>query len=153
MSSSITKKKICDNASNKIDTEPSSNLKLNQSSPNKSNTKTISNDSTLQCPPYNLFPTIDKEESKTKMKTFDDGLNSIVQILEKRKNIVVLVGAGISVSCGIPDFRSKGTGIYHNMDANELGLSTPEELFHLECFQDDPRYDEVVQPIPTFIDP
>mmetsp|Transcript_20787 Transcript_20787/g.31204 ORF Transcript_20787/g.31204 Transcript_20787/m.31204 type:complete len:476 (+) Transcript_20787:288-1715(+) len=25
------------------------------------------------------------------------------------------------------------------MDANELGLSTPEELFHFEVFQDDPR--------------
>lgn len=152
MSSSITKKKVCGNASSNQETKPSSKLKLKQSSPKKSNTKTTSHHSTLQFPPYNLFPTTDEEESKTKMKTFDDGLNSIVQILEKRKNIVVLVGAGISVSCGIPDFRSKGTGIYHNMDANELGLSTPEELFHLECFQDDPRYDEVVQKIPTFID-
>ena len=71
--------------------------------------------------------------------TFDDGIESIVNTLQRKKNIVVLVGAGISVSCGIPDFRSEKTGIYHTMDANELGLSTPEELFHMECFQDDPR--------------
>ena len=71
--------------------------------------------------------------------TFDNGIKSIANTLQRKKNIVVLVGAGISVSCGIPDFRSEKTGIYHTMDANELGLSTPEELFHMECFQDDPR--------------
>ena len=91
--------------------------------------------SSLHLPPFNLF----SDSIDDRSKTFDDGLNSIVKILKEKKNIVVLVGAGISVSCGIPDFRSKGTGIYHTMDANELGLSTPEELFHLECFQDDPR--------------
>ncbi len=72
--------------------------------------------------------------------SFHNAIENIVSVLQGRKNIVVLVGAGISVSCGIPDFRSEKTGIYHTMDANELGLSTPEELFHLECFQDDPRW-------------
>mmetsp|Transcript_2878 Transcript_2878/g.3262 ORF Transcript_2878/g.3262 Transcript_2878/m.3262 type:complete len:536 (+) Transcript_2878:104-1711(+) len=85
------------------------------------------------------FPLYDDYGDQGENKTFERGIESIVSLLKGRKNVVVLVGAGISVSCGIPDFRSKGTGIYHNMDANELGLSTPEELFHLEVFQDDPR--------------
>ena len=98
----------------------------------------------VNSPPFNLFPDSSSlcnsdSNSDHNEKKFEQGLESIAEILKHRKNVVVLAGAGISVSCGIPDFRSKGTGIYHNMDANELGLSTPEELFHLECFQDDPR--------------
>jgi len=40
---------------------------------------------------------------------FDD----IAKLLSTKKNIIVLAGAGISVSCGIPDFRSeKGREFY-----------------------------------------
>jgi len=49
--------------------------------------------------------------------SFREGLASLVKLLKARKRIVVLTGAGISVSCGIPDFRSKGTGLYATLDA------------------------------------
>ena len=41
------------------------------------------------------------------MNTIEDTL----ELISSATNIVVLVGAGISVSCGIPDFRSEN-GIY-----------------------------------------
>ena len=43
--------------------------------------------------------------------SFDD----ITQLLGSKKNIIVLVGAGISVSCGIPDFRSND-GLYNTLN-------------------------------------
>ena len=47
----------------------------------------------------------------------------------KWKKILVMTGAGISVSCGIPDFRSPGTGVYANL--KEYDLPNPECLFTL----------------------
>ena len=66
------------------------------------------------------------------------GLTSVCDILRSRKNIVVLAGAGISTSSGIPDFRSK-TGLYETLDTASLGLSCAEDLFDLEQFLHDPR--------------
>ena len=54
-----------------------------------------------------------KQRSRKKLahiNTIDD----LVELLEKAKNVVVLTGAGVSVSCGIPDFRSAG-GVYLNV--------------------------------------
>jgi NAD-dependent SIR2 family protein deacetylase len=70
--------------------------------------------------------------------TFDGKLASIARLLAGKKNIVVLAGAGISVSCGIPDFRST-TGLYNTLNYQELGLTSPEDLFDIETFVDDPR--------------
>lgn len=38
-------------------------------------------------------------------------LQDVADLLRVAKKVVVLAGAGISVSCGIPDFRSEN-GIY-----------------------------------------
>ena len=42
----------------------------------------------------------------------------------------------ISTSLGIPDFRSKDTGLYARLD--HLGLSDPQEVFDIHLFHQDP---------------
>lgn len=82
-------------------------------------------------PPYPFY-------NPTEKPTFEKGIESLVHILRSSRNIAVLTGAGISVSCGIPDFRSKGVGLYSVLDCGSLGLSCPEELFDWEFFQNNP---------------
>ena len=48
-----------------------------------------------------------------------------------------MTGAGISVSAGIPDFRSPGTGLYSQLA--EYNLPTPESIFTLDYFVDKPE--------------
>ncbi len=47
--------------------------------------------------------------------TCEEKLATIARFLASKNNIIVLVGAGISVSCGIPDFRSEN-GLYNTLD-------------------------------------
>ena len=59
-------------------------------------------------------------------------------IHEKRvRRVVTMVGAGISTSAGIPDFRSPDTGIYANLA--HLELPDPEAVFDISFFRHNPR--------------
>lgn len=54
----------------------------------------------------------------------------------KAKNIIVMCGAGISVSAGIPDFRTPGTGLYDNLQ--KYDLPDPQAIFDIGYFQERP---------------
>jgi NAD-dependent SIR2 family protein deacetylase len=64
-------------------------------------------------------------------------LNDVVELINKSKRIIVVTGAGISVSTGIPDFRSK-EGLYNTLDCAKFGIPSAELLFDIEFFQIDP---------------
>jgi NAD-dependent histone deacetylase SIR2 len=63
-------------------------------------------------------------------------VEDVVELLLTSKNIMVITGAGISTSLGIPDFRSKDTGFYSKLRAK--GFEDPESVFNLEEFDNDP---------------
>ena len=75
------------------------------------------------------------EEVKESILDYDCSAWKIAQGIKdgKYQKIVVLNGAGISVSAGIPDFRTPGTGIYDNIKF--LDLPTPESVFDLSYFK------------------
>ena len=49
-------------------------------------------------------------------------IDDVVELFRKSKRILVITGAGISVSCGIPDFRSKETGLYNTLDYQKFKI-------------------------------
>ena len=57
---------------------------------------------------------------------------------QKYSKILFMVGAGISTSAGIPDFRSK-TGLFKQLQ-DKYKLSSPEEFFYKSTFMNKPQY-------------
>ncbi|KFY13228.1 hypothetical protein V492_03405 [Pseudogymnoascus sp. VKM F-4246] len=68
----------------------------------------------------------------------DRTIGSVAEHLksDKVRRIVVLTGAGISTSAGIPDFRSPDTGLYSNLA--RLNLPYPEAVFDISFFRENP---------------
>ncbi|KAI4721690.1 DHS-like NAD/FAD-binding domain-containing protein [Aureobasidium sp. EXF-10727] len=55
-------------------------------------------------------------------------LDRVLNVLHKRQKIVVVAGAGISVSAGIPDFRSS-TGLFNSLRAQHNLKGSGKDLF------------------------
>jgi NAD-dependent histone deacetylase SIR2 len=66
-------------------------------------------------------------------------LEAVAEYIKKGKaqNIVVMTGAGISTSAGIPDFRSPETGLYANLA--RLDLPYAEAVFSIDYFRKNPN--------------
>ncbi|XP_017279845.1 NAD-dependent protein deacetylase sirtuin-1 [Kryptolebias marmoratus] len=78
------------------------------------------------------------EPPKRKKRKDINSLEDVVRLLHESKRILVLTGAGVSVSCGIPDFRSRD-GIYARLAVDFPDLPDPQSMFDIEYFRRDPR--------------
>ncbi|XP_037070447.1 NAD-dependent protein deacetylase sirtuin-1-like, partial [Pollicipes pollicipes] len=65
-------------------------------------------------------------------------LSDVTRLIRGARNIIVLTGAGVSVSCGIPDFRSRD-GIYARLAVDFPDLPDPQAMFDIHYFRRDPR--------------
>ena len=65
-------------------------------------------------------------------------LSEALELIKTSKKIIVLTGAGISVSCGIPDFRSKN-GLYATLAKDYPELPSPQHMFCIDFFKKNPK--------------
>ncbi|KAF8513003.1 SIR2-domain-containing protein, partial [Hysterangium stoloniferum] len=92
-------------------------------------------DKTFKILKMTLMRIVRRRERLTKYNTIQD----VVNLLQKSQRIMVLSGAGISVSSGIPDFRSKN-GLYQMLKStHEHDLDDPQQMFDLEFFKQNPN--------------
>jgi len=92
------------------------------------------------CSPTNSIGVLlDNIFSFHRVKTLD--LDGVAKYIASSgcKNIVVMVGAGVSVSAGIPDFRSIQNGLYENEIKAYGGLPTPQHMFDIDYFLENQR--------------
>lgn len=63
-------------------------------------------------------------------------IEDVVHLLSRANNVMIVTGAGVSVSCGIPDFRSE-TGIYSRL--KDYDLDDPQQMFDIQYFRESPE--------------
>lgn len=64
-------------------------------------------------------------------------MNEIIQLIKESKEILVFTGAGVSTSCGIPDFRSED-GLY-SFSKERYKIPYPEAIFDINYFKTNPQ--------------
>ena len=89
---------------------------------------------------YEIDMQLPKVNLLSKKEIFDLKYNNFVQNIKNKKysKILFMVGAGISTSAGIPDFRSS-TGLFKQLQ-DKYNLSSPEEFFYKTTFLKNPQY-------------
>ena len=70
-------------------------------------------------------------------KELEHPIDTAINLIKTSSNVIVVTGAGVSTSLGIPDFRSPG-GLYEQLEAEDIGVDEPYDLFRSETFQEDP---------------
>ncbi|VDO04480.1 unnamed protein product [Rodentolepis nana] len=78
-----------------------------------------------------------EKSSRKPLKQFHS-LEAAINLLKEKSKILVLTGAGISVSCGIPDFRSRN-GVYARLKQDFPDLRNPQDMFDLKFFKSNPN--------------
>ncbi|VDK70081.1 unnamed protein product [Onchocerca ochengi] len=74
---------------------------------------------------------------RTKLPEFNS-FDDAVELFKRCSRILVLTGAGVSVSCGIPDFRSKN-GVYARLHIEYPDLPDPTAMFDINYFTKNPK--------------
>ncbi|KIV92995.1 hypothetical protein PV10_04243 [Exophiala mesophila] len=79
------------------------------------------------------------DESVPPSRLISRNLEGVARYIKENdvKKIVVMTGAGISTSAGIPDFRSPETGLYANLA--RLNLPYAEAVFDISYFRTNPH--------------
>ncbi len=80
---------------------------------------------------------LDGAFQELKIADLEDSPTVFAKKLEVSKRVIVMLGAGASTSCGIPDFRTPKTGLYDNLQKYDLPRATA--VFELEYFKTNPK--------------
>jgi NAD-dependent deacetylase sirtuin 1 len=87
---------------------------------------------------WRLIVSILSQPPKRKRLSHVNTLDDVVALIRRSRRIIVLTGAGVSVSCGIPDFRSRD-GVYARLSVEFPSLPDPQSMFDIHYFRRDPR--------------
>lgn len=83
-----------------------------------------------------LYEYLTEPEPRKRLSTvtcYDD----VVDLLKRSNKIIIVTGAGVSVSCGIPDFRSRD-GVYARLAVDFPTLPDPTAMFDIDYFRQNP---------------
>ncbi|XP_070545508.1 NAD-dependent protein deacetylase sirtuin-1-like [Ptychodera flava] len=84
-----------------------------------------------------IISILSEPRRRKKLKSINT-MEDVLHLLRTKSKIVVLTGAGVSVSCGIPDFRSRD-GIYARLAVDFPDLPDPQAMFDISYFWTNPR--------------